>query len=161
MNDLWRPFRIGPLTIPTPLVLAALAGYSDLPYRLICRRLGAPYAATEAMLDRQMLLEGKLRRRLVQLDDADHPVAGQIMGNEPAVMAQAALELCRMGFDVVDLNFACPVRKVLARRRGGYLMNRPQQALAIIQAVTSAVDKPVTIKLRRAFRENDVACDDF
>jgi nifR3 family TIM-barrel protein len=146
-----RPLRIGPITLELPAVLAALAGYTNLPYRLICRRLGAPYCSTEAMLDRQLLLPGKLRRRLVHTDPADHPVAGQIMGNDPKVMAQAAAELCREGFDVVDLNFACPVRKVLARRRGGYLMRQPELALEILRAVLAAADRPVTLKLRRAF----------
>jgi nifR3 family TIM-barrel protein len=83
-------------------------------------------------------------------------VAGQIMGSEPAVMARAASKLSRLGFDVIDLNFACPVRKVLSRKRGGYLMAHPDRALDIVRAVLEAVpDRPVTIKLRRAFRENE------
>ena len=147
--------RIGPLEIDGPLVLAALASYSDLPYRLICRSLSAPYCATEAMLDRQLLLEGKLRDRLVKLDAADHPIAGQLMGNDPLVMARAAA-LRDMGFDVIDLNFACPVKKVVAKKRGGYIMDRPDLALEIVRAVLEAVpDRPVTLKLRRAFRETD------
>ncbi|NTU51135.1 MAG: tRNA-dihydrouridine synthase family protein, partial [Candidatus Aminicenantes bacterium] len=101
------PLRIGAVAVDFPVVLGALAGYSDLPYRLVCRSLGAPYCVTEAMLDRQVLLEGKLRKRLVRLDPADHPVAGQIMGIEPETMAEAARALDRMAFDVVDLNFAC------------------------------------------------------
>ncbi|MGZ5425099.1 MAG: tRNA-dihydrouridine synthase, partial [Candidatus Aminicenantales bacterium] len=84
------PLRIGAVAIDFPVGLGALAGYSDLPYRLICRSLGAPYCITEAMLDRQVLLEGRLRKRLVRLDPADHPVAGQIMGVEPETMADAA-----------------------------------------------------------------------
>jgi nifR3 family TIM-barrel protein len=106
------------------------------------------------MLDRLLLQEGKLLDRLVRLDGADHPVAGQIMGSEPAVMARAASRLSRMGFDVIDLNFACPVRKVLARKRGGFLMAHPQRALEIVRAVLESVSgRPVTVKLRRAFRE--------
>ncbi len=138
-----------------PVVLAALAGYSDLAYRLICRRLGAGYCATEMMLDRLLLIEGKLRRRLVKITDEDHPVAGQLLGNAPAVMARAAVVLCEMGFDVVDLNFACPVRKTLRRRRGGYLMCRPDLALEIVRAVMAVSSRPVTLKLRRSFDEAD------
>jgi len=151
-----KPLKIGRVDVGFPVVLASLAGYSDLAYRLVCRSLSAPYATTEAMLDRLLLQEGKLLDRLVRLDEADHPVAGQIMGSEPAVMARAASHLSRMGFDVIDLNFACPVRKVLARKRGGYLMAHPDQALKIVRAVLDAVpDRPVTVKLRRAFRENE------
>ena len=132
-----KPLRIGEIPIDFPVGLGALAGYSDLPYRLVCRALGAPYCATEAMLDRQVLLEGKLRKRLIRLDPADHPVAGQIMGTEPEVMAEAARSLDRMGFDAVDLNFACPVRKVVSHKRGGALMNDPGRAIAIVRAVVT------------------------
>jgi tRNA-dihydrouridine synthase B len=156
MTTVLKPLRIGTISVDFPVVLAALAGYTDLPYRLICRSCSAPYTATEAMLDRQVLLEGKLRKRLIRLDPADHPVAGQIMGNDPETMARAAAALRGMGFDVVDLNFACPVRKVISRNRGGALMKDPRLALDIVRAVLEAVpDKPVTLKLRRAFPEAD------
>jgi len=157
-----KPLRIGGVAVDFPVTLGALAGYSDLPYRLICRSLGAPYCVTEAMLDRQVLLEGKLRKRLIRLDPADHPVAGQIMGTEPEPMAEAARSLDRMGFDVVDLNFACPVRKVVSHKRGGALMNDPGRALAIARAVVEAVPgRPVTLKLRRSFRASDKTHDVF
>jgi tRNA-dihydrouridine synthase B len=156
------PLRIGDVAIDFPVGLGALAGYSDLPYRLICRSLGAPYCITEAMLDRQVLLEGKLRKRLIRLDPADHPVAGQIMGIEPETMAEAARSLDRMGFDIIDLNFACPVRKVVSHKRGGALMKDPGRALATVRAVIEAVPgRPVTLKLRRSFRTSDTAGDDF
>ncbi len=156
------PLRIGAVAIDFPVGLGALAGYSDLPYRLICRSLGAPYCITEAMLDRQVLLEGKLRKRLIRLDPADHPVAGQIMGVEPEMMADAARSLAAMGFDIIDLNFACPVRKVVSHGRGGALMNDPDRALATVRAVVGAVPgRPVTLKLRRAFREADKTREGF
>jgi nifR3 family TIM-barrel protein len=156
------PLRIGDVAIDFPVGLGALAGYSDLPYRLLCRSLGAPYCITEAMLDRQVLLEGKLRKRLIRLDPADHPVAGQIMGIEPETMAEAARSLDRMGFDIIDLNFACPVRKVVSHKRGGALMNDPGRALATVRAVLEAVPgRPVTLKLRRSFRTSDTANEDF
>jgi tRNA-dihydrouridine synthase B len=156
------PLRIGDVAIDFPVGLGALAGYSDLPYRLICRSLGAPYCITEAMLDRQVLLEGKLRKRLIRLDPADHPVAGQIMGIEPETMAEAARSLDRMGFDIIDLNFACPVKKVVSHKRGGALMKDPERALATVRAVIEAVPgRPVTLKLRRSFRTSDTANLDF
>ncbi|HAU37261.1 MAG TPA: tRNA-dihydrouridine synthase [Phycisphaerales bacterium] len=150
-----KPFRIGDIEVRLPVVLAALAGYSDLPYRLLCRRMGAPFATTEMMLDRYVLLAGKYRKIMAATTDEDHPVVGQIIGNEPDVMASAAVELCRMGFDAVDLNFACPVNKALRRRRGGFLMSQPRLALDITRAVLSAVDRPVVLKLRRNFRRAD------
>jgi tRNA-dihydrouridine synthase B len=156
MANALKPLRIGTVTVDFPVVLAALAGYTDLPYRLICRSCSAPYTATEAMLDRQVLIDGRLRKRMVRLDPADHPVAGQIMGNDPETMAEAARTLSAMGFDVIDLNFACPVRKVISRKRGGAVMREPALALDIVRAVTEAVPgRPVTLKLRRAFLEAD------
>jgi len=157
-----KPLKLGTLEIDFPVALGALAGYSDMPYRLICRSCSAPYCATEAMLDRQILEEGKRRRRLVELDPADHPVAGQIIGSSPEVMSAAAAVLCDKGFDVIDLNFACPVRKVISKKRGGYLMSEPDVALKIVRAVLKVVtDRPVTLKLRRAFLERDRRGADF
>lgn len=156
------PFRIGGITLDFPVILAPLAGFSDLPYRLVCRSLSAPYCTTEAMLDRQVLAQGKFRTRLVSLDPADRPVAAQIMGNDPATMAGAAAGLRRMGFDAIDLNFACPVKKVLSRKRGGFLMSDPGLALLIIRAVVEASEGiPVTLKLRRAYREADASHEAF
>lgn len=161
MGQAIGPFWIGNVPIDFPVVLAAIAGYTDLPYRLICRRFGSPYCATEMMLDRLVLMIGKLRNRMATLAPEDHPVAGQVIGSEPGVMAAAGAELCRMGFDIVDLNFACPVRKALSRRRGGYLMGQPGQVLEVVRAVVAAVDRPVTLKLRRSFKDSDTANDDF
>lgn len=155
MTAEFRALRIGDVEIGFPVVLAGMAGYTDLAYRLICRALGAAYCVTEMLLDRSVLTGGKLRRRLVQLSGDDHPVAGQLIGSDPSVVAEAAGVLCEMGFDVVDLNFACPVRKALSRHRGGFLMSRPVEALQIVRAVVSAVDRPVTLKLRRSFKEDD------
>ena len=156
-----KPFRIGDVTVSSPVVLAALAGYSDLPFRRLCRRLGAPYCATEMLLDRSLAVSGKLQRRLLTLTEDDHPVAGQLIGNDPADMAAAARLLCENGFDVVDLNFACPVRKALARRRGGALMDDPERAVAITRAVVAASDRPVTLKLRSGYRAADTDHDAF
>lgn len=151
-----RPFRIGPLEISLPVVLAPLAGYSDLPYRLLCRAHGAGYCTTEMMLDRMITVAGTAQRRMTTLNEEDHPVAGQIVGCEPDVMAESARQLCGMGFDVVDLNFACPVRKALGRHRGGYMMSEPELTVEVIRAVTAAVsDRPVTVKVRQKFREAD------
>jgi nifR3 family TIM-barrel protein len=107
------------------------------------------------MLDKSVLAAGAHRRRLTTLSDQDHPVAGQIVGGEPETMAAAARALCRMGFDVIDINLACPVPKTLRRQRGGYLMTRPDLALEIIRAVIAASDRPVTVKLRRKFGQDD------
>jgi len=113
------------------------------------------------MLDSSVLVGGKLQKRLLKLTAEDHPIAGQLIGNDPSRMAEAAVLLCERGFDVIDLNFACPVRKAVRRRRGGYLMSCPERALEIVRAVVEAVDRPVTLKLRRSFRQADAAGEEF
>jgi nifR3 family TIM-barrel protein len=113
------------------------------------------------ILDRCLLAGRKLTDRLVQIPDADHPVAGQLIGNDPATMASAARVLSERGADVVDLNFACPVRKALSRRRGGHLMRQADRAVEITRAVIAAVDRPVTLKLRAAFHEADTDHESF
>lgn len=161
MTTTLKPLQIGPIRIELPVVLAALAGYSDHPYRLLCRQGGAMFCATEMMLDKSVLMGGKLQRQMLLKSDADRPLAGQLIGNEPGTMAKAAALLCGLDFDVVDLNFACPVHKALRRRRGGYFMHEPEAAVAIIRAVVAVADRPVTVKLRRSYEQGDSANDAF
>src|SRR5687767_15941298 len=97
---------IGPIQLATPFCQAGLAGYSDRAMRVVARRRGCPYAVTEALLDVIMLNGGEGLRKSIDVNDEDHPVAGQIMGSEPEQMAKAAVILHRAGYDVVDLNFA-------------------------------------------------------
>jgi nifR3 family TIM-barrel protein len=145
------PLCIGRLRIGLPAVQAALSGYSDLPMRTVARELGAPYALNEVVLDRHVLEKGKLQRRILNVPSHDHPVGGQLMGSDPATFGEAARELVRGGYDAVDVNFGCPVNKVLGRRRGGWLLQDPDTALAMVDSVLQAVggDVPVTVKMRR------------
>lgn len=151
-----KPLCIGSVAVGMPAVQAALSGYSDLPMRTVAREHGAPYALHEVVLDALVLQKGKVRRRILSVPEHDHPVGGQLMGSEPATFAAAARELVRAGFDVIDVNFGCPVSKVLGRCRGGYLLQNPDDALAIVDAVLQAVagDAPVTVKLRRGYDDS-------
>lgn len=163
MNEL-RPLRIGNLAIGFPVVQAALSGYSDSAMRVIARRLGASYTLCEVMLDR-LVLEGgkKARRKWASLADEEHPVGGQLMGSDPAQFGPASAELAAAGFDVIDINFGCPVKKVLGRCRGGYLLSQPATALEIVSRVRDAVppEKPVTVKMRRGLDDSARSRDKF
>lgn len=142
--------QIGKLTIDAPFFQAGLAGYSDAAMRLVARRHGAPFAVTEAMLD-QFLINGGRGLEAAELDDADHPIAGQLMGSHPDEIAAGAKILVQLGYDVIDINLACPVKKIRKKARGGHLMSVPEEAIAILDAVRQAVgdDRPCTVKLRR------------
>lgn len=143
--------RIGNIELDFPVVQAALSGYSDAAMRLIARRHGAPYALHEVMLDRIVLEPGRLRDKVFTIPQEDHPIGGQIMGARPEQFADAARLMAESGFDAIDLNFGCPVRKVLGRCRGGFLLSDPPTAIDIIRRVRDAVPPrtPVTVKMRR------------
>ena len=156
---------IGPLRLEFPVVQAALSGYSDMPMRLIARRLGAPYTLCEVMLDK-FILALKPRRRnrhYLEVADEEHPTGGQLMGADPEVFAPAALRLVESGFDVIDINFGCPVKKVLGRCRGGFHLSQPAVALDIVRRVRDAVPAtiPVTVKMRRGIDDSEESRDKF
>jgi tRNA-dihydrouridine synthase B len=145
--------RIGHLEIAQPFCQAGLAGYSDRAMRLVARRRGCPYAVTEALLDTILLNGGEGLRKSIDVNDEDHPVAGQIMGSEPAQMARAAVIIRQAGYDVVDLNFACPVKKIKNKARGGHMLRDVARGVAILRAVrgVTPAGTPLTVSLRRAF----------
>ena len=160
-----KPLRLGDVEIGFPIVQAALSGYSDWPMRVIARRLGAPYTVCEVMLD-EFLVNLKERQRtshFLHISDEEHPVGGQLMGAEPAQFAAGALKLVEAGFDVIDINFGCPVKKVLGRCRGGFHLSQPEVAIDIIQRTRDAVpaDIPVTVKMRRGIDDTDESRDHF
>ena len=106
---------LGSQEIGFPVVQAALSGYSDAPMRIIARKLGAPYTLCEVMLDK-FLIEIKSRKRtshFLHIDPAEHPVGGQLMGAEPEQFSAGARKLVEAGFNIIDINFGCPVKKVL------------------------------------------------
>jgi nifR3 family TIM-barrel protein len=144
------------------MMQAGLAGYSDRAMRLVARRRGCPYAVTEAILDRTLLAGGKGLANSVDINDEDHPVAGQIMGSLPSEMAAAASILAGRGYDVIDLNFACPVKKVKNKARGGWLMHDTATGLDILRAVRAALpETPLSLSVRRGFDESARSEDGF
>jgi tRNA-dihydrouridine synthase B len=156
---------IGNVQIGFPVVQAALSGYSDWPMRVIARRLGASYAICEVMLD-QFLISVKPRhknRHFLHTSAEEHPVGGQLMGAEPDQFAQGALRLVEAGFDIIDINFGCPVKKVVGRCRGGFHLSQPQVALEIVQNTRDAVPSyiPVTVKMRRGIDDTQESRDQF
>jgi len=157
--------RIGSVEIGFPVVQAALSGYSDWPMRVIARRLGAAYTVCEVMLDQFILnvTKGRKARRFLYTSDEEHPCGVQLMGAVPEEFAPAAVKVAAAGFDVVDLNFACPVKKVLGRCRGGYLLSQPETALEIVARVRNALPSqvPLTVKMRRGMDISSESRDHF
>ncbi|HEX8911820.1 MAG TPA: tRNA-dihydrouridine synthase family protein [Humisphaera sp.] len=153
--------RIGPIELAQPFCQAGLAGYSDRAMRLVARRRGCPYAVTEALLDVILCNGGEGLRKSIDIDAEDHPVAGQVIGSEAPTMAKAAALLHGAGYDVVDLNYACPVKKIKNKARGGHMLKDVPRALDILKAVRDALPPSAvtTISLRKAFDAGDGAED--
>ena len=158
LSNLFTPADPFSWVTQRPFFQAGLQGYSDASMRIIARRLGAPFCVTEALADHVLTAGGK-GLEAAKLDPEDHPIAGQIIGAEPETMAAAANLLVELGYDVVDVNLACPVRKVRGSYRGGHLMLAPDVANAILAAVSDTVAGrvPVTVKLRRGTDDSDDA----
>jgi tRNA-dihydrouridine synthase B len=160
------PLNIGPLHIGFPVVQAALSGYSDWPMRLLARRHGASYALCEVLLDQFLVTVKDNRHRnrhFLYLTDDERPVGGQLMGAEPEQFAAGALKLVQAGFDVIDINFGCPVKKVLGRCRGGFHLSQPDVALEIVRRTRDAVPPqiPVTVKMRRGIDDSNESRERF
>ncbi|HYW78660.1 MAG TPA: tRNA-dihydrouridine synthase [Thermoguttaceae bacterium] len=157
--------RFGPVEIDFPVIQAPLSGYSDWPMRVIARRLGAPFTFCEVMLDQFVVnvSKGRKAQRFMRVSDEEHPCGAQLMGAVPEEFAPAALKLVEAGFDAIDINFGCPVRKVVGKCRGGFLMSQPETALRIIAHVKDALPSaiPVTVKMRRGLDDSQQSRDNF
>ena len=165
MTDRLNQLSLGPVRIGFPIVQAALSGYSDWPMRLLARRHGASYSLCEVMLDQFLvaLRERARTRHVLHLSDDEHPVGGQLMGAEPQQFAAGARKLAEAGFDVIDINFGCPVKKVLGRCRGGFHLGQPDMAIDIIRRTRDVVPPaiPVTVKMRRGIDDTAESRDKF
>ncbi len=153
--------QIGSLQLSVPFIQSPLSGYSDRAMRRMALDFGAPLTFCGVVLDKSAANPRVMRRAEFRPVDDEHPVGAQILGNEPATMATAAKALQDAGYDIIDLNFACPAPKVLRRQRGGYMLNQPQKVLEIYDRVRDVVTCPLTMKLRTGFNAGQESYDDF
>src|SRR5688500_19010887 len=155
--------KIGPFQFDHPFCQAGLAGYSDRAMRVVARRRGCPYAVTEALLDVILLSGGQGLKKSIDVNDEDHPVAGQLIGSDADTLAPAAKILHQHGYDVIDLNFACPVKKIKNKARGGHMLKDVPRAVSVLKAVRDALppEVPTTVSLRRSFDDSAESEDRF
>ena len=153
--------KLGNLEITGDLVLAPMAGVTDLAFRTICAELGAAVTVTEMVSSRALIYQDKKSRSLLHRTPIG--VCGaQIFGNDPSVMAEgAALALEASGADFIDINMGCPMPKIANNGDGSALMKDPELASKVIAAVVNAVDVPVTVKFRKGWDEKSVNCVEF
>lgn len=140
--------RIGTVNIAHPVVLAPMEEHTSLPFRMLCKQFGASLVCSERLDATDVARRDKRALKLLQTTPGERPAAGQISGGDPHVMAEAAKVVVERGFSIVDLNFECPIRRVLKKNEGGALMADPPAIARIVEAVVRAVDVPVTLKIR-------------
>ncbi len=153
--------KLGSLTLDVPFFQASLSGYSDYAMRTLARRFGCPFALADVMLAKSVAQPHVLRKACFRPGPDEHPVGAQLLGETPAMMAKAARDLLAVGYDVIDVNAACPAPKVLRRARGGALLGEPDTTIDIVKAVRDAVACPVLLKLRIGLDHGARAQDNF
>lgn len=155
------PLRIGSLTIGNPLVLAPLAGYSDLAFRLLCREYGAGLVVSEMISCHGLHYRQQNTMEMTRTLAAERPVAMQLFGDEPELMGEAAALLSQNDIDLIDINMGCPVKKVVKKGAGCALMKMPVLAARIIRAVVAHSRVPVTVKFRSGWDHRNIIAPAF
>src|SRR4026209_1561386 len=153
MLDLRQSWEIGPVEVPTRLVLAPMAGVSVQAFRRQGRRYGAGLVCSEMVSCAGIEHRNEKTLGYLRVAADEHPLAIQIFGSEPRAMAEAARMVEAAGADMVDINFGCPVRKVTKTGAGATLLDDPDRAYAIVETAATAVSVPVSVKMRRGLRD--------
>ena len=143
------------------LVLGPMAGFTDMPFRLLCKEQGADYMVTEMVSAKGIHYNSPGSNILLESDPHEHPIALQLFGSDPAIMAEIAAKLEDLPFDAYDINMGCPVPKVVNNGEGSALMKDPDLAGEIVKAVKGATHKPVTVKFRKGFDNNCLNAVEF
>ncbi len=145
--------QIGSVALPNNLILAPMAGVTDLPFRLLCKEQGAGFVCMEMVSAKAICFGNKKTEQLLVTDPAEGPVSLQLFGSEPDILAEAAARIADRPFAVLDFNMGCPVPKVVKNGEGSALMQDPRRVEEILTALVRAAKKPVTVKIRKGFDE--------
>ena len=147
---------IGNVTLETNLILAPMAGVTDLPFRLLCKEQGAGLLCTEMISAKAIHFKNKNTKSLMRILPEERPVSLQLFGSEPDLMAEIAAQIEDEPFDILDINMGCPVPKVVNNQEGSALMKNPKLVGEIVSKMASAIKKPLTVKIRKGFTEGSV-----
>ncbi len=149
-------WKIGNVSIENPFVLAPMAGVTDLPFRRLCKEQGAGLICMEMVSAKAVSFHNKNTEALMEIDPGEHPVSLQLFGSEPYLMGEVAKSIEERPFDILDINMGCPVPKVVNNGEGSALLKNPQLIAEIVKSVSSAINKPVTVKVRIGFEKEKV-----
>ena len=148
--------QIGNVTLENNLILAPMAGVTDLPFRILCKEQGAGLICMEMVSAKAILYKNKNTEELMTIDEREHPVSLQLFGSDPQVMSEIEKQIEERPFDILDINMGCPVPKVVNNGDGSALMKDPLLAGKIIEQTVKAIKKPVTVKIRKGFDEEHI-----
>ncbi len=148
--------RIGSVELPNNLILAPMAGVSDLPFRLLCREMGAGLTVMEMISAKAILYRNKNTEELMRTTPEESPVSLQLFGSDPEIVSEIALQIEERPFDILDFNMGCPVPKVVKNGEGSALMREPELAARIVRACVKKIHKPMTVKIRKGFNDREV-----
>ena len=154
--DSIRKLQIGNVTLENNLILAPMAGVTDLPFRVLCKEQGAGLICMEMVSAKGIYYNNKNTESLLAIDEREHPVSLQLFGSDPEIMSEMAKRIEHRPFDILDINMGCPVPKVVNNGDGSALMKNPILAGEIIEKTAKAIKKPLTVKIRKGFDEAHV-----
>ena len=149
-------WKIGDVEIDNPFALAPMAGVTDLPFRKLCKEQGAGLICMEMVSAKAISFHNKNTETLMEIDKCENPVSMQLFGSEPELMARVAAEIEERPFDILDINMGCPVPKVVNNGEGSALLKNPELIVKIVKSVSSAIKKPLTVKVRIGFENEPV-----
>lgn len=147
---------IGNAELSNPLILAPMAGVTDLPFRLLCKEQGAGLVCMEMISAKAIAFHNRNTKKLMQINPGERPVSLQLFGSDPDIISEIAREIEEEPFDILDINMGCPVPKIVGNGEGSALMKDPKLVEQIVSKTVRAIKKPVTVKIRKGFDEEHV-----
>ena len=151
-----KTLTIGNIELSNRYILAPMAGVTDLPFRLLCKEQGAGLLCMEMISAKALRYNNRNTKELLEIDPKEYPVSLQLFGSEPDIMAEQAKRIEELPFQILDINMGCPVPKVVKNGEGAALMKNPGLVYDIVHKVSRAIEKPVTVKIRKGFDDDQV-----
>lgn len=148
--------KIGDVTLDNNVILAPMAGVTDLPFRLLCRKMGAGMVCMEMVSAKAIYYHNRNTEELLTIHPEERPASLQLFGSDPEILGEMAARIEERPFDILDFNMGCPVPKVVNNGEGSALMKNPKLAEKLLTALVKAVKKPVTVKIRKGFDDNSI-----
>ncbi len=151
-----KKLKIGNVALSNPYILAPMAGVTDLPFRLLCKEQGAGLLCMEMVSAKAIQYNNKNTKALLEIHPEEEPVSLQLFGSDPEVISEVAKQIEELPFAILDINMGCPVPKIVRNGEGSALMNRPKLVHEIVSKTVKAIQKPVTVKIRKGFNDESI-----